>query len=359
VREHPPTLIVGSGLIGASIGLALRRVGQVPWLADRDPEAVTVAARRGAGQPWPEPASGTSMPAVGLVVVAVPPMTTAQVVAAALAEHPEAVVTDVASVKAPVLRALAGNPGLDRYVGSHPMAGREVSGPGAARADLFDDRPWVISTHPGNTGRALSAVRALVQATRALPIELEPAAHDRAVALISHVPQVVSSLLAAQLVGAPEDAVAIAGQGLRDMTRIAASDPGLWTQILTANRGPIAEVLGGLRADLDMVLAALQGAQPGPVTTALLAGNAGRKRVPGKHGTAAEETVVLPVLVSDRPGELSRLFAAVDAAGVNVEDARIEHVLGRPTGVVELSVPARHGPRLANNLRSAGWSVRG
>jgi prephenate dehydrogenase len=299
------------------------------------------------------------MPPVALVVVAVPPSRTAAVVGAVLATHPEAVVTDVASVKAPVLAGLAGPPGLGRYVGGHPMAGREVSGPQAARADLFDDRPWVICGHPGNTEHSLAVVRALVRDTRALPIELDPQAHDRAVALISHVPQVVASLLAAQLVAAPADAVAIAGQGLRDMTRIAASDPGLWTQILTANSGPVADVLGGLRADLDVVLAALQAAQQGPVTAALVAGNAGRNRGPGKHGAAAQETAVLPVLVSDRPGELSRLFAAVDAAGVNVEDARIEHVLGRPTGVVELSVPARHGPRLANSLRSAGWSVRG
>jgi prephenate dehydrogenase len=217
----------------------------------------------------------------------------------------------------------------------------------------------VICEHPGSSEHTFGVVRDLVQATRALPIRLAPTPHDQAVALVSHVPQLVSSLLAAQLVTAPEESVAIAGQGLRDMTRIAASDPVLWTEILTANAGPVADVLAGLRTDLDVVLAALAGAERGPVAAALAAGNVGRDRVPGKHGAAPQETAVLPVLVADRPGELSRLFAAVDAAGVNVEDARIEHVLGRPTGVVELSVPARLGPRLANGLRTAGWSVRG
>lgn len=358
MSSPPQPLIIGTGLIGTSIGLALRRVGVVPWLDDRDEEALAVAARRGAGHRLPP----EGRVEVGLVIVAVPPGATAKVVAEALVRYPAAVVTDVASVKAPILAesAVAAPAAIGRYIGSHPMAGREVSGPQAARSDLFDDRPWVICAHPGNGEREARAVQALVKSCGAIPVPLAVADHDQAVALISHAPQLVSSLLAARLVGAPEDAVAIAGQGLRDMTRIAASDPALWREILLANADPIRGVLAALREDLDDVLAALEAGQERPLSHVLAAGNAGRARVPGKHGVRdGAATAVLPVMVSDRPGELSRLFAAIDAAGVNVEDARIEHVLGRPTGVVEVSVPAADAPRLGNGLRSAGWVVRG
>lgn len=352
----PPTLIIGSGLIGTSIGLSLRRVGVLPALWDSHPDTLGVAVRRGAGagpDANPEP--------VGLVIVAVPPAACAEVVLKALAEHPDAVVTDVASVKEPILaQVVAAAPdAVDRYLGSHPMAGREVSGPLAARADLFDDRAWVICPHERTSQRSATLLRELIQACRAVPVTLAAPSHDRAVALVSHVPQVLSSLLAAQLLDAAPDQVAIAGQGLRDMTRIAASDPRLWTDILAANATPVAEVLQDLSHGLQQMIAALRAGQSSTLSQALAAGNAGRERVPGKHGVATGTVSVLPVLVADRPGELSRLFTAIEAAGVNVEDARIEHVLGRPTGVVEVTVPAAEGQQLANLLQSSGWSVRG
>lgn len=352
----PPTLIIGTGLIGASIGLSLRRVGVRPLLWDNRPQALAVAVRRGAGT-----ALGPESPQLALVIVAVPPAVCPTVVCEALGRYPEAVVTDVASVKAPILAAVRRDApdSAGRYLGSHPMAGREVSGPLSARADLFDDRAWVLCPHDQTSQRAASLLRELVTACRAVPIPLDPPSHDRAVALVSHAPQVLSSLLAAQLLDAAPEQVAIAGQGLRDMTRVAASDPGLWTEILAANATPVADVLAGICQGLERVVTALRGGQALPVTAALAAGNAGRERVPGKHGVAAGAVAVLPVLVADSPGELSRLFAAIEVAGVNVEDARIEHVLGRPTGVVEVTVAVAQGQPLANRLRSEGWSVRG
>ena len=197
-------------------------------------------------------------PAPGLVVVAVPPAVTAAVVADALRRFPGAVVTDVASVKVPIHRALvAAGVDASRYVGGHPMAGREVSGPAAARADLIDDRPWVITPHPGADEAAVDAVQELALAARALPIVMPAAEHDRAVAVVSHTPQILSSLLAARLLDSSDTVVSIAGQGLRDMTRIAASDADLWVEILSANATPVAAVLGALRADLDSLLHAL------------------------------------------------------------------------------------------------------
>jgi prephenate dehydrogenase len=352
-----PVLVVGTGLIGTSLALALRRRAVTVWLADTDAHALEVAASRGAGLPAPE----GGVPS--LVAVAVPPAATAAVVARALDRFGEAVVTDVASVKVPVHRALVAS-GVDasRYVGGHPMAGREVSGPAAARADLLDDRPWVITPHETASDTAVAAVQELALAVRALPVVMPAAEHDRAVALVSHAPQVVSSLLAARLLESTETAVSIAGQGLRDMTRIAASDADLWVEILSANAGPVSSVLTALRADLDSLLDALgnvgQGGQE-VVAEALRRGNEGRERIPGKHGAHSAPTVEVPVAVPDAPGELGRLFAAVADAGVSVEDVRIEHVLGRPTGVVEISVAEATAQPLARALRAGGWDVRG
>ena len=358
-----PVLVVGTGLIGTSLALSLRRRDVVVWLADRDPQAVAVAVARGAGEPLPPEVEGAST-GVGpaLVVVAVPPALTAAVVADSLRRYPGAVVTDVASVKVPIHRALvAAGVDVTRYVGGHPMAGREVSGPTAARADLIDDRPWVITAHPGADGAALDAVQELVLAARALPIVMAAAEHDRAVAVISHTPQVLSSLLAARLLDSSDTVVSIAGQGLRDMTRIAASDADLWVEILAANATPIAAVLSALRADLDSLLHALGSIDQGGedvLAETLRRGNAGRDRVPGKHGARQSPTAVVPVAVPDQPGELGRLFAAVAEAGFSVEDVRIEHVLGRPTGVVEITVGDVSAAPLAQALGAQGWDVR-
>ncbi len=371
-----PVLIVGTGLIGTSLALSLRRRDVVVWLADRDPEAVAVAVDRGAGEPVPGDVWGAAAGAAGaaggaggaggaeprLVVVAVPPAVTAAVVADALRRFPSALVTDVASVKVPIHRALvAAGVDASRYVGGHPMAGREVSGPAAARADLIDDRPWVITPHPGAVEAAVDAVQELALSARALPIVMPAAEHDRAVAVVSHTPQILSSLLAARLLDSSDTVVSIAGQGLRDMTRIAASDADLWVEILSANATPVAAVLGALRADLDALLHALgsidQGGQD-VLVEALRRGNAGRDRVPGKHGARPSPTAVVPVAVPDQPGELGRLFAAVAEAGYSVEDVRIEHVLGRPTGVVEITVGEVSAVPLSKALGEQGWDVR-
>jgi prephenate dehydrogenase len=355
-----PVLVVGTGLIGTSLALALRRVGVTVWLADRDPDAVSVAVRRGAGAPLAYLPAGAGDP--GLVVVAVPPAVTADVAADALGRYPGAVVTDVASVKVPIHRALeAAGADVARYVGGHPMAGREVSGPAAARADLLDDRPWVITPNGGARPDAVAVVRELALLVRALPFQMAAAEHDRAVALVSHTPQVLSTLLAARLLDSSTEEVSIAGQGLRDMTRIAASDADLWTEILAANAAPVATVLGALRADLDDVLDALRSVDAGGadvLAATLRRGNAGRDRVPGKHGGGRAATTEVPVAVADAPGELGRLFAAVADAGCSVEDVRIEHVLGRPTGVVESSVVEAAAAPLAAALLAGGWDVR-
>lgn len=365
-RTCGPVRVVGTGLLGASIGLALRGLGVDVVLADPSPTALAMARDVGAGR---LPTPGDDAPA--LVVVAAPPDVTAQVVAAELAASPGAVVTDVASVKnGPLLQLLAGlaTPAdLSRYVGGHPLAGRERSGAVAARADLFAGRPWVLTPAAGTSAAALAVVRDLVLDLGAAPVTMSACEHDAAVARVSHVPQVLASLVAARLRDAPEAAVGLAGQGLRDVTRIAASDPTLWVQILGANAGPVAEVLRGLRADLDRVVEALEAlaadAQaPGArvaVARAIEDGKAGHARIPGKHGAPPTRYAVVTVLVPDRPGELGRLFTDMGEIGVNLEDLQLEHSPGQPVGLAEVSVLPSARELLERALAERGWNLAG
>lgn len=354
-RTSGQVRVVGTGLLGTSIGLGLSAIHVDVVLSDVSPSTLALAVDYGAGRrQLPD-----DVPA--LVVVAVPPDRTADVVAAELAANPGALVTDVASVKAGPLAALeaAGAP-IDRYLGSHPMAGRERNGPIAARADLFVGRPWVITPHAGSTAEQAAVVEALALDLGAVPVRLPADRHDDAVAIVSHTPQIVSTLLAARLVDAPDHATDLAGQGLRDTTRVAASDPALWVQILSANADRILPVLSDLRDDLDAVLGALDDpAAPGAQRTLadlLAAGNDGVARIPGKHGLDLK-TTTLVVLVDDRPGQIARLLNEIGELGVNLEDMRLEHSPGAPIGIVELSVAPEVAGGLEADLLQRGWRV--
>jgi prephenate dehydrogenase len=363
--------VVGTGLLGASVALGLRANGVRVLLFDTSPTALALAHDVGAG----EVDAGDREP--DLVVVATPPDVTAGVVAAELAAHPGATVTDVASVKAGVAARLAGTGAdLSRYVGGHPLAGRERSGAVAARADLFLGRPWVVCPTECSAAEPVDAVRSLVYALGGTPVTMAADEHDAAVALVSHLPQVASSLVAARLRDASEPAVGLAGQGLRDLTRIAGSDPTLWAQILAANAGPVLEVLRALRDDLDAVITSLAAlaAADGPATStspsaplapgahAVLAhlvadGNAGRERIPGKHGTAPTAYAVVTALVPDRPGQLGRLFHDIGEAGINIEELSLEHSPGQPVGMAEVSVLPGARAALEAALVARGWHV--
>ncbi|MDR2253554.1 MAG: prephenate dehydrogenase [Bifidobacteriaceae bacterium] len=360
-----PVHIQGTGLIGASIGLGLRSSGVTVTLDDPSPAALAVAEQIGAGRLLGAAGlEGAAAPT--LVVVASPPDVAARVVAEQLERFPGAVVTDVASVKAAILHDLcASGADLTRYVGSHPMAGRERTGPAAASADLFVGRPWVIAAAPQTDPGAALRVRELAVDLGAHPTYLDAASHDAAVALVSHVPQILSSLTAARLVDAPAGALDLAGQGLRDMTRIARSDPNLWAAILAANGPAVAAVLRATRADLDRAIVALEaGADPATLGQALLElaglvgiGRRGAERIPGKHGGAPRVFDTVTVMVPDSPGELGRLFVTMGRLGVNLEDLKLEHGQGQLVGLAEIAVAPGRGASLADQLVREGWRI--
>ena len=350
--------VIGTGLIGTSIALALREHGSAVWLADSDPAAARLAADLGAGEPLPR----TTAEPADVAVIAVPPAAVAATLAAAQARGTGLArcYTDVASVKQlPVTQARAAGCDLTCYVPGHPLAGREKHGPAAARADLFLGRTWALCPEPETTSQATETVTALVRACGAVPLRTDAAAHDRWVALVSHAPHLVAAAMAARLETAPAQALDLAGQGLRDTTRIAAGDTALWTQILSANAAPVAEVLAAVAADLAEAARMLgDGEGSKSVATLLDRGQAGVARIPGKHGGAAREFAVVQVVIPDQPGELARLFQATGAAGVNIEDVRIEHSPGLPVGVAELSVRSAEADLLLDALEAGGWPVR-
>ncbi len=371
-------LVVGAGMLGTSVGLALQGAGVAVWLTDADPRAEALASDLGAGTAGLPDSDPT------VVVAAVPPHALSDVIRHHFRLYPHAIFTDVGSVKTELQVEIENSdPDLAPvFVGGHPMAGRERSGPEAARADLFEGRTWVLTPGPQVAERVVSVVRDLVVAMGAVPVVLTPEDHDRAVALVSHLPQVAASLVASRLADADEAALELAGPGLRDTTRIAASDTELWTEILRGNAGPVHAVLADLVVDLDRVVAALArlaDPEPDPGTgrgdensirpsvdksaavsqlrAVLSAGRSGRARIPGKHGGRAVRYAVVPVVIPDEPGALARLFLAAGEAGVNLEDVAIEHSPGQPVGLVELSVAPDRVDALVAALRNGGWGV--
>ena len=369
-----PVLIVGTGLLGTSLALALRAADVEVQLSDTSPTSLALARDMGAGTPHDK-----HSPEPQIVVVATPPDVTADVVVAQLSAHPNAVVTDVASVKERVVAEVRARAGAEarRYVGSHPMAGRERSGAGSADSDLFAGRPWVVVGQDSDPEAEL-AIRNLAVDVGATPVRMGASEHDAAVAAVSHMPQLIASLVAARLEELGESALALSGQGLRDVTRIAASDPRLWSAIIVGNAGPVADLLRRISDDLSALIAGVEAAACDPggpeytatgavstiapgavgaVTDVMTRGNAGRARIPGKHGGAPRRYAEVQVLVPDAAGELGRLFSDVGAAGVNIEDFSLEHSAGQSAGIALISVLPAAAQGLEEALDAKGWRV--
>ncbi|MBP8920460.1 MAG: prephenate dehydrogenase [Micropruina sp.] len=347
-----PAVVIGTGLVGASVGAAMVAAGVEVHLIDRLSSHAKVAASRGAGT-----TENVEPAAVRLVVVAVPPATLADVVADALQTYPKATVTDVGSVKGTVLADLrARGINLARYVGSHPMAGSQKVGPLTSRADLFLDRTWVITPHDTSRAKAVLTVHALARACGARIVSMGATHHDEAVAQVSHLPQLMSSLTATRLNDVPDEHLRLAGQGVRDVTRVAASDPRLWTQIISANSEAVRAELEAIRDTLDELL---EGWGDQDALRRFLAdGRQGTRALPGKHGADATRYGQVIVAIPDAPGALARLFADIEAAGVNVEDVRIDHDPAREVGYLAVQVAKSARAALEEAMTAAGWTLR-
>jgi prephenate dehydrogenase len=338
--------IIGSGLIGSSIGLGLVQNQIEVSMVDTDPAAQALAQDLIASSPHTEP---------DLVIIATPLGSISQVLKCLDTSTVKLGFMDISSVKTKVLSDVEGS-GLPRtrFLPSHPMAGREVGGAQSARADLFAGRPWIIDSH-GVDPELRTAGLEIIRLLGATPIELGSSEHDQAVALVSHLPQIVSSLLAGQLQGANPQWLDLAGAGLRDTVRIAGSNPDLWKEIISANSGAIAPLLKKFIADAEDLLSKIDNEDF--IAEVIEGGAHGRALIPGKHGGKQRSYTYLPIVIEDKPGQLAALFDECARAQVNIEDLAIEHSPGQFTGLITLALSESDAAKLSDHLRAHGWNV--
>jgi prephenate dehydrogenase len=339
--------IIGSGLIGTSIGLGLVQRGIAVEMVDSDPSAQALAKDLTGGVVVADPE---------LVIFALPTSRLSQAIQGEIALNPQSTFMDVGSVKNEVVLQIKTFPGLStRFLPTHPMAGREIGGASSARADLFQGRSWILTPEADCTSESKNLVLELIKCLGATPIELSALDHDAAVAKISHLPQIAASLVAKQLTGTPSEWMELAGQGLRDTTRIAGSDEQLWKEIIYSNQSEISVLLTSLQNDLTQMIAALD--DPDKIAALIAAGRDGKAMIPGKHGGIAREYAYLPIVIDDKPGQLGAIFNECAAMQVNVEDLNIEHSPGQLSALITLSLSSQDAEKLSAHLTSIGWNV--
>jgi prephenate dehydrogenase len=345
--------IVGAGLIGTSIGMVLASRGYEVSFSDVSQRSAELAQEL------------VGMERLGaeiefdLLIAAVPTDSVSGVIIDAFQRNLANIYMDVASVKTKCVREIqCFDPLLaSKFCGTHPMAGREVSGPESAQTDLFEGRPWIITPTKLTSPETIAQVSALITTMGAIEVRMSPPEHDEAMALVSHAPQVLASLMAGELTLNSTTAPSLAGQGLRDVTRIAASDSQLWVGILSSNARALQPILSSIHSRLGRFILSIEGEiDEGSIGRFLNQGRSGRELIPGKHG-GKRQYLVLPVLIDDAPGQLKRLFNDAGDANINIEDVRMEHSPGHPTGLVQISVAPEAAGRLENFLRERGWRI--
>ena len=348
--------VVGTGLVGTSVALAARRAGVACSGFDTNTEVAAEAAALGALSAASSLAAAVSD--AQIVVVAVPAGSAAAVVRDVLAaSSQESVVTDVTSTKRAV--AAIEDP---RFVPGHPVAGGATGGPRRASADLFDGATWFLAPTPATGSDALALVERFVSTLGARPVRTDAAAHDRMLALTSHLPHALANLLMLRVADAAvnDDApLAHAGASLREMTRVAGANPTVWADIFLENADEIASALDGFRGSADNLEQALRGGDRATVETSIAAAAAARERMLGfAYRTEAAQLNRIRVRVPDRPGVLARITQILGAAGVNIEDFELRHVSPEYGGVLVILVAGADTAELARSLlRREGYAA--
>ena len=334
-------------MIGTSIGLGLVQQGVAVQMIDADPKAQSLANDLVGGVEVVDPE---------LVVLAMPTSQLSAVIGQENQLNPQSTFIDVGSVKNEVLLYVESISGLSkRFVPTHPMAGREIGGAGSARADLFQGRSWILTPSADLQPQSKDLALKLIAHLGASPIELSATDHDQAVAKISHLPQIAASLIAKQLTGTPAEWMELAGQGLRDTTRIAGSDESLWKEIIYSNRAELEQLLINLQNDVAQMIESLD--NPEKIALLMAQGRAGKALIPGKHGGKAREYWYLPIVIDDKPGQLGAIFNECAAMEVNVEDLNIEHSPGQLSALITLALSENDATKLSNHLAAIGWNV--
>jgi len=356
--EH--VAVLGTGLIGTSVAMAAARAGCRVSGWDLDPDTSERAAVKSGLDSRPRLEDAVA--GADLVVVATPIGAVAPTVTAALRAAPGAIITDAASVKeqivADVIRSL-GDDALasSRYVPSHPMGGSERSGPEHASASVVDGIVWVVAPHAGSDEARAETLEAWIERLGARPVRLTPERHDRLVAMVSHLPQVAStslmSLAATEEADEPEILLLAAG-GFRDLTRLAASQPSLWSEILVANRDQVASAIELFTSRLLALREAILQGDAGSVEDVFDRAKQARLGLATKP-TVRSGVAVWQVEIPDEPGALARITAVLGEGEVNIEDLQIVHSPEGGRGTVHLTVAAGSAAGCAEVLARGGY----
>ncbi len=349
--------VVGTGLIGASAALAARRSGidVVGW--DEDPATLDAAVERGAVEPAESLAA--SLVGADIALVAVPVAELPAVVQDVLALAPPAcTVTDVGSTKGAVCAAAGDD---SRFVGGHPICGAETRGPARASADLFEGATWFLAPLATTDTERYRAVHAFVAGLGARPFAIDPSAHDRLVAVTSHLPHALANVLLNQAGSARvdgHDPLAAAGGSLRDMTRIAGANPRIWVDIFLENGEALATSLAEHRRRVEQLEDALASGDAGFLARWIGEASGNRRRL---LETAYEDPGALQrmrVHLPDRPGVLAGVFQALGAERINVEDFEMEHLSPDRGGTLTILVAGESDAALATRLlEEQGYGV--
>jgi prephenate dehydrogenase len=334
--------VVGTGLIGGSIGLALKAQGWHVSGSDRDAASAARALDLGAIDEVGED------PEAELTFLATP-----------VGAVPDAargrggVVTDVGSVKASIVEAVAD----PRFVGGHPMAGSEQEGVDGSRVDLFQGAVWVLTPVATTDSAAHALVRSVVSSFGADVVELSPERHDALVAVVSHVPHLTAVSLMGLAAERSEEHAALlrlAAGGFRDMTRIAAGHPGIWPDICIENRIAITDVLDRLIHELTTIRDHVDRSEKPELLAALTSARAARLNLPARVAAAAD-VIEVRVPVPDRPGVLAEITTLASELGVNIHDLEIAHSAEGDAGVVLLFVDRHAADRFQEALAGRGY----
>jgi prephenate dehydrogenase len=348
--------VVGTGLMGTSVALAARRRGDevIGW--DPDPDALATAAERGAVT-----AAASFEDAIRdaeLVVVAAPIAHLADQVALVLEATTEATVTDVGSTKASVVAAAQGSP---RFVGGHPICGSETRGPENASAGLFEGATWFLTPVAHTDAARHRLVHGFVSDLGATPVAIDADAHDRLVAMTSHVPHVLANVVANQTGESRVDGhepLVHAGGSLRDMTRIAGANPRIWVDIFLDNAEAIRGALAEHRRRIEHVETALEQGDAGFLARWIGEAAGNRRRMLEREYPDPGALQRLRVHITDRPGVLAAITQALGAERINIEDFELHHVSPERGGTLTLLVEGEgEARRAATLLESQGYSV--
>lgn len=342
--------IVGAGLIGTSMALGLKKAGFALTIEDEDPTSETLA------QSLINQSGGVADPE--MIIVATPILAIPALIKEFGDRYPEAILVDIGGLKSDVLEEVEKFPELiSRFCSTHPMAGREVSGPASARGDLFEGRIWIYTPGRGSSLRAIESALQVISALGGVAIEMSAQEHDEAIAGISHLPQVVSSLLSATLSEISDRDIGLAGQGLKDVSRLAASNSELWGELLHANRAAVVNYLRLFANQLEDLSTSLQNDDLRKTMEILRLGRENHARIPGKHGGRKRDYWYLPIVIDDRPGQLAKIFDSCAVVGANVEDLSIEHTPGQESGLVTLALSKTDAIKVYDQLLLEGWKV--